>query len=92
MRLPAGRVWTTKAVAQMLGIRTNNLQMAVYNRRLAEPPRGPDGRSFLWTIKDIARASQVFRHKGTEDLDLNGDQTASANSGKKATSAAASCI
>lgn len=52
----------TRQVAEILGVRANRLQVAIWNRRIPAPIKGP-GNAFLWTNSDIENASQVLLHK-----------------------------
>ena len=46
----------TKDAARQLGVTPDRLQRAVWSGRVDEPLRGP-GNVFLWTVKDLERAS-----------------------------------
>lgn len=60
-------LWSTRQVADLLSISTSALAKACYDGRVTPPERGPSG-SFLWTEKDIERASWHFRHKPADDV------------------------
>jgi hypothetical protein len=53
---------STRQVAEILGVRPNYLQTAIWDGRISAPTKGP-GNAFLWTESDIDRASWVLLRK-----------------------------
>ena len=56
------RYYSTKQVAAKLNIRPDTLQKAVWLNRVEAPIKAPSG-AFLWTDKDIQRASWALLHR-----------------------------
>ncbi len=50
------KVFSTADVAFVLGMRTGTLSRAIWERRVAAPPKGPGG-AYHWTQEDVERAS-----------------------------------
>jgi hypothetical protein len=59
--------YSTRQVAVFLGmgIRPDTIQKAIWQGRLDPPQKSPSG-SFLWTERDIERASWALLHKSYE--------------------------
>jgi len=55
--------FSTRQVADRLGIRTDRLSQLVYRRSIKEPARSPCG-YFLWTEKDLEAARQRLSEMG----------------------------
>ena len=51
---------STRHVAQLLGVSVSLLAKAVWSGRVDPPMKSPSG-NYLWTAKDIERASWVLR-------------------------------
>ena len=64
---------STREVARVLGINPSRLSRAVWTGRLQEPQRGPSG-NFLWTEKDIRRASWALLHRDLDGLLADGQK------------------
>jgi hypothetical protein len=58
---------STRDVARLLGIGVSRLARAVWEGRVAAPLKGPGG-AYLWTRRDIERASWVLRHRSADDV------------------------
>ena len=58
---------STRETAALLELRVTTLSRAVYEGRVTEPGKAPNG-SFRWTPKDIERASWVLRRKSADDV------------------------
>lgn len=63
------KYFSTQQVAQMLNVKINRLQRAIWDGRIDPPAKSPGGKGvFLWTRGDIERASQLFRGRDTSDI------------------------
>ena len=60
----------TKRAAKVLGVKTCTLAHAVWDERIKAPQKGPGG-AYIWTEKDIGRASWVLLHKPYEPTEGN---------------------
>jgi hypothetical protein len=60
-------VRSTREVAKLLDVRPGTLTRAVWEGRVPAPTKGPGG-AFLWTEKDIHRASWVLRRRDASDV------------------------
>jgi hypothetical protein len=58
-------IFSTRQTARVLGITTTRLAKAVWDGRVAPPEKGPSG-NFLWTPKDIDRASWIILRRPFE--------------------------
>lgn len=58
---------STREVARMLGVSPSRLARAVWDGRLDPPTKAPAG-EYLWTIKDIERASWLLRGRDADDV------------------------
>lgn len=58
---------STREAAELLGVRPSTLARAVWDRRMAEPPRSPSG-AFLWGEEHIRRAAWVLVHRDLDDI------------------------
>ena len=54
--------WSTREVAELLGVTTDRLSKALWDGRVKQPQRGPSG-AFLWTEDDVRRASWALLHR-----------------------------
>ena len=59
------KFYSTRDVAKILGIRPDNLSRIIWLGRLDPPTKSPSG-DFLWTERDIERASWVLLHRAYE--------------------------
>ncbi len=57
----------TRQVAKLLGIKASCLTKALWDGRVESPAKSPSG-NFLWTERDVERASWVIRHKDASDI------------------------
>jgi len=57
--------YSTKQVAEKLGVRPQTLTTAIWNNRLDPPQKSPSG-SYLWTDWDIQRASWALLKRAYE--------------------------
>ncbi len=51
----------TKQAAAILGVRPGTLTRAIWEGRIPAPAKGPGG-AYVWSRRDIERASWVLRH------------------------------
>jgi DNA-binding transcriptional MerR regulator len=58
---------STRDVARLLGIGVSRLARAVWEGRIDPPAKGPGG-AYLWTRRDIERASWALRHRSADDV------------------------
>ncbi len=58
---------STRQVAMLLGLNPSRLARAIWDCRLTPPERGPGG-VFLWTFRDIQRASWLLRGRDADDV------------------------
>jgi hypothetical protein len=58
---------STRDVARLLGVGVSRLARAVWEGRVDPPAKGPGG-SYLWTRRDIERASWALRHRSADDV------------------------
>jgi len=58
---------STREVARMLGVNPSRLARAIWDGRLDAPAKAPGG-AFLWTPRDVERASWLLRGRGAEDI------------------------
>lgn len=58
---------STRDVARLLGIGVSRLARAVWEGRIDPPAKGPGG-AYLWTRRDIERASWALRHRNADDV------------------------
>ena len=65
---------STLRVSRILGVTVGRLSRAVWDERIKAPQKGPGG-AYIWTEKDIDRASWVLLHKSYEPAegDENGN-------------------
>jgi hypothetical protein len=54
--------WSTREVAQLLGVSVALLTKATWSGRVDAPQKSPSG-NFLWTREDINKASWVLLHR-----------------------------
>ena len=66
---------STRQLARLLGIKVGRLSAAVWDGRIYEPLRSPEGH-FLWSIDDIRHASWVILHQDFDPEALVGDELA----------------
>jgi len=59
---------STRQVAQSLGVSVSRLTKAVLSGRVDAPQKSPSG-NFLWTARDIDRASMVLLHRPFEQAE-----------------------
>ncbi len=53
---------STPQAAELLGIKPDTLQKAIWQRRVKPPEKGPSGQ-YLWTLRDIEHASWILLHR-----------------------------
>jgi hypothetical protein len=58
---------STRDVARLLRIGVSRLARAVWEGRIDPPAKGPGG-AYLWTRRDIERASWALRHRSADDV------------------------
>jgi len=58
---------STREVARLLGIGVSRLARAVWEGRVDPPVKGPGG-AYLWTRRDVERASWVLRRRSAADV------------------------
>ena len=56
---------STREAATAIGMTPNALNRAIWEGRITAPEKGPGG-AYLWTERDIERASWVLRRKPLE--------------------------
>lgn len=66
---------STREVARMLGVNPSRLARAIWDGRLDPPTRAPGG-AFLWTARDVERASWLLRGRGAEDVVAEAEEVA----------------
>jgi len=54
--------WSTRQIARLLGVSVALLTKAVWSERVEPPAKSPSG-NFLWTQKDVQRASWALLRK-----------------------------
>ena len=52
--------YSTKEVAEILGIKPQRLQAGIWNNRIPAPAKGP-GDNYLWKVDDIEIATRVLK-------------------------------
>lgn len=57
----------TREVARMLGLNPSRLARAIWDGRLDAPLKAPGG-AYLWTKRDIERASWLLLRRGLDDV------------------------
>lgn len=58
--------FSTRQVAKLLRVSVSLLTKAVWCGRVDPPPKSPSG-NFLWTQRDIERASWVLLHRASKE-------------------------
>lgn len=59
------KFYSTRQVAGLLSIKSETLQKAIWQLRVEAPQKGLSG-NYLWTIRDIDRASWALLHRAYE--------------------------
>ena len=62
------KYYSTREVAQLLEIKPDRLQKAIWNGNVDAPTKSPSG-GYLWTIDDIGQASWILLHKAYEQTE-----------------------
>lgn len=60
--------YSTRQVAEMLGVSASCLSHAVWDGRIDPPAKSPGRGTFLWAKDDINRASLVLRSRDAGDI------------------------
>jgi hypothetical protein len=58
---------STREVARLLGVSISRLSRAVWEQRVDPPEKAPGG-AYLWTHRDIEKASWALRHRSASDV------------------------
>ena len=62
------RFYSTREVAGLLEIKPDTLAKAIWQGRVNPPMKGPSGQ-YLWTLRDIERASWVLLRRAFEPVE-----------------------
>ena len=63
-----GKIFTTRQVSALFGIKVGTLSRALWEGRVEKPDTLPGGRALIWQVDDINKASWVMRHRDASDI------------------------